>query len=184
MCVRDTGLSVRETVRDTQAARRRSSIREASLVQFFDPTQTSADNGSATVLSSAINLCNTLMGTGLLAMPGVSTYDANMHDANMRTPPPALGPVLTPASAATAAGDGALGLDSRARAHVPHVARQRVLGRGCLPALPLDWPPHESWRDRRQGAPPPHPPLTSALVWKWKGLPCQCCLRRRPAPPS
>ena len=83
MCVRDTGLSVRETVRDTQAARRRSSIREASLVQFFDPTQTSADNGSATVLSSAINLCNTLMGTGLLAMPGVSTYDANMHDVNV-----------------------------------------------------------------------------------------------------
>ena len=87
MCVRDTGLSVRETVRDTQAERRRSSIREASLVQFFDPTQTSADNGSATVLSSAINLCNTLMGTGLLAMPGVSTYDANMHDANTATRP-------------------------------------------------------------------------------------------------
>ena len=35
-------------------------------------------------------------------------------------------------------------------------------------------------------APPLHTPAPrfTALVWKWKGLPCQRCLRRRPAPPS
>ena len=65
------------SIRETRAAPRRTSIlesvRASEIGAFFDPTQTSAENGTASVLSSTINLCNTLMGTGMLAMPTVSS---------------------------------------------------------------------------------------------------------------
>lgn len=80
MCVvRDTRTTMNTdiSIRETRAAPRRTSIlesvRASEIGAFFDPTQTSAENGTASVLSSTINLCNTLMGTGMLAMPTVSS---------------------------------------------------------------------------------------------------------------
>ena len=61
----DTALTINSLMIDSSILSSKPSIKGS----FYDPRNSSADDGKASLSSSTINLINSVLGTGLLALP-------------------------------------------------------------------------------------------------------------------